>query len=101
MVMVNVAVPPLTMLAVLPALSQLLSEEGVMVTLPAQLPVTPMVTVALCVVVLPALAVKVSEVGAGVCSVQGGCTFSVTEVCTLPTVWPVTLSTAVIVTWPV
>src|SRR5579883_3200074 len=98
MVMVSVAVPPLAMLAALPALSQLLSEEGVMVTLPAQLPVAPMVTVALCVVVLAALAVKVSEVGAGVCCVQGGCTFSVTEVCTLPTVWPVVLSTAVIVT---
>src|SRR5579883_2416282 len=98
MVMVNVAVLPLAMLAALPAFSQLLLEEGVMVILPAQLPVTLMVTVALCVVVLPALAVKVSEVGAGVCCVQGGWAFSVTEICTLPTVWPVTLSTAVIVT---
>ncbi len=65
MVMVNVAVPPLAALTALPPLSQLLSEAGVIVTLPAQLPPMLMVTGALCVVVFPALAVKVSEAGAG------------------------------------
>jgi len=105
MVTVNVAVPPLAIEAgpvmvaqpVLPA-----SKEGVMVTFPEQLPVTPTVKLAPGDAGSePALAVKLNEVGDGICSVHWGETVRVIETCVVPTVLPVTLSSAVIVTLPV
>jgi len=74
---------------------------GVMVTLPVHAPMIAIVKV--CVAGFkPASALKVSPVVEGDCSVQGGCTDSVTvTTCGVPMDCPVTLSVAVIVTVPV
>ena len=74
---------------------------GVMVTLPEQAPITPIVKV--CAVGLkPAALENMMAVVDGACRVQGGCTFKVIDTtCGVPTAKWVTLSIAVIVTLPV
>ena len=83
-------VPPPVMVAV-----------GVTVTLPMQVPMTPIVKV--CVAGLrPASLAKVSAVAEGACKVHGGSTFRViVTTCGLPMGTCETLSMALIVTLPV
>lgn len=103
-VTVKVAVPLLAIVIGPVIASQPLSlalTEGVIVMLPAQLPVALIVKLlVLAAGLLPTLAVKVSEVDDGVCKVHGGKTVRVTAICTIPTDWLVTLSTALMFTVP-
>ena len=102
-VTVKVALPPLLMLADGGETASQLPPVavGVTVTLPLQVPVTPMVK--LCVAgLVPCSALNDSAVAEGACNVQGGCTVRVTvTVCGVPIVWCVTLSVAVTVIVPV
>jgi len=98
---VKVVLPPLMVAGAGVTVNQLCVAVGVIVTFPVHAPMIPMVKCWLAGFV-PASALKFSWADEGASSVHGGCSVSVTAiVCGLPTACCVTLSTALIVTWPV